>query len=611
MCLSLIVSKTSMGENTLPIASKKIRNKATSTMVSAEDSKRRLTNARLLFERGKSDAAIYMLQQLAKDDPDNYEVLLELGRIAVGAKNWAYSIQVFRKASLMRQEDIEVRLILMDVYKAYQMPIQEIIVAKEIFELDPSQRIAVTRLSELYQKQAMYEEEITFRRLAKKLDPSNYKNLKRLAEVLYTDTQLWESAKVYEQIRKYYPENLVDLRKLASIYAKLDERFHENIVYNHIEDILGEDAIGKEKAIDRIRSKTSTIDKFKGGGSYTNTSEATLNLDRYDVVSNYTHLLTRSFFNLGIKTRYSHLNYRGRDILSGKIHINSALALLKGTRIWKGGEYILATELGFHHDDVSGRLFGRNALLTENDFPFLGDPSFDSYGGTIPIGGLSLSARPWHRDITYRLEYKHSVVDELDARLSLFTQNKISASVFYQSRDMTDIHIIVDNTFVSDGNHRFHIKGAGYYTLWGSGAMYDYRGHRQKFIRSPRYYIQAGYEIDYFDDDQLAKDNKYETFINSELRHQGFLIGQGLLYSFDSDHLALFKAKLSYGAGTTLNYQKQAQAELIYSVPSKANSLSLVYTYEDSSSINTTDSNLQIAGFTDSHILALNFNWHF
>lgn len=610
ICMNFIFMSNTWGDNIRPIEvdSKKPSNKTT---ISAKESKRRLEDGKLLFKRGKTDAAIFMLQELSKADPNNYEVLIELGRIAVGAKNWAYSIQVFRQASLMRPKDIEVRMILMDVYKAYQMPIQEIIVAKEIVALDSEHLIATERLAGLYQKQAMYEEEIDTRRVVKKIAPKNYKNLQRLAEALYTDSQLWESAKVYEQVRTYHPEKVDDMRQLASIYAKLDENFREAEIHDHIGSIFVGSGSGKRVAISRIRKKHRIFSPFRAGVAYTNLSESTLNLDRYDVFADYTHLITRSSFNVGLETKYSHLNYRGRKSLTGNLKINHGSLLVKGSYLWKGGDYVLTGKVGAVHDDVSGQLFGRDQRYTAKDFPFLEDPSFNSYGGTIPVGSLSFAARPWMKEIVYQLDYEHSLVEELDARLFLMTQDRVSISADYESSNFTNLHLAIDNTFVSDGNHRLHVKGAGYFNLWASGGMYDYRGRHKSNARTPNYFIRAGYEIDYFKDKRLAKRSRYETFVDSEFRHEGILSGQALLYTFDSNHQALFRTELSYGGGATLDYRKRAQGELVYFLPDSSNSLSFAYTYEDERSTNTTDANLQIAGFQDSHQIALNLNWRF
>ncbi|MEA1947324.1 MAG: hypothetical protein U9N83_08490, partial [Thermodesulfobacteriota bacterium] len=201
--------------------------------ISPEESEKRLQDAILLFERGKTEAAIYALQQLENADPTNYRVLFKLGEMAIAERNWAYSIEVLRKASYLRPQDIEIRLILMDIYRAYQMPIQEIEVGREIIGLEPDHIIANRRLAKLYQDQAMQEDEIQIRLKLKRLIPDGYQNLKRLADIFDEEGLYWESAKVYEQIRKYHPEKIIDATRMAALYDKLRENFRELEVLDH------------------------------------------------------------------------------------------------------------------------------------------------------------------------------------------------------------------------------------------------------------------------------------------------------------------------------------------------------------------------------------------
>jgi len=191
--------------------------------ISVEESEERLNDAMMLFKRGKTAAAIYMLQQLQKADPTNYKVLFKLGEMAIAARNWAYSITVLRKASLIRPEDIEVRLILMDIYKAYQMPIQSVIVAREILALDPGHQDGIKRLADLFQEQSMLEDEIETRKIVQSLLPRDYDNLKRMADVYNGTGKLAKAADMFEYIREYYPKNDDDLSKLAGIYDRLGE----------------------------------------------------------------------------------------------------------------------------------------------------------------------------------------------------------------------------------------------------------------------------------------------------------------------------------------------------------------------------------------------------
>lgn len=197
--LCLVIPFNNWADNALPVMLNTPGQSITETKITKQQSQQRLNDAKSLLARGKKDAAIYMLQQLAKDDPNNYQVLLELGRIAVESKNWAYAIAVFQQASKLRPKEIYVRLVLMGIYKAYQMPIQEVMVSKEVLALEADHIVANQRLAELYKELAMLEEEIATRQHLKILLPDDYRNLKRLASILDEAGQLWEASIIYEQ----------------------------------------------------------------------------------------------------------------------------------------------------------------------------------------------------------------------------------------------------------------------------------------------------------------------------------------------------------------------------------------------------------------------------
>jgi tetratricopeptide (TPR) repeat protein len=587
--------------------------------ISPEESERRLQDATLLFKRGKTDAAIYILQQVQKADPTNCEVLFKLGEMAVGAKNWAYSIQVLREASFLRPDDIELRLILMDIYKAYQMPIQEIIVAKEILVLDPEHVVAAKRLASLYEEQAMQEDEVTIRQLVNRLAPDDYTNLKRLAVIFDISGQLWESAKVYEQIRKHYPDKLVDMRRLAAIYDTLNERFRETQVLDHIAKMGGERGWMQGRAISSIRKQNKIYDPFQIGVMFKKEIESTMRVYGVEPIAKYTHIRVRSSLDLGLETKYSRLHHQGVGILDGEMDIDSTSLLFDAIQNWSGQDYLLKTSVGFIHDEVSGRLFGRNPSdnLTAADFPFLEDPTFKAYGGTIPVGGVSFTARPTVQHMYYNINYEHGLVEELDARLSLFTYDKVSLGANYLADDQTEIQLQVDNSFISDGNLRLHAMASGYYNLWANTSIYDHRGKRKGYYRyPPAFFIRLGYEIEYFIDDQAAQNEKYETFLDSEIRHKGVLISQANLYTIGPDEQILLKIKLAYGRGTTLDYQRGVSAQLSYFRPDSENEFgftnaSLTYSFEEEQSINFTENNLRIGGDTKTHQIALNIEWHF
>lgn len=607
LCINFIFVPNVWAESAKSVDS--IENTSGTASISPEESNRRLNDAKLLFKRGRNDAAIYMLQQLVKDDPNNYQVLLELGRVAVGSKNWAYSIEVFRKASLMKPKDIEVRLVLMDVYKAYQMPIQEVIVCKEVIALAPNHIAANQRLAKLYKGLAMPEKEIDIRQKLKNLLPDDYKNLKRLAEIYYQNAQLWESARIYELIRQYHPDQFDDIQRLAAIYDGLGEHFREAEV---IEEHGG--ASWMHKSVEgNLRMKNNIRDPFSAAVTFKVRQEPSLDVYTTQPSAAYTRFRVRSSVDVGILAKYAHINHHGVNLLDGEMDINSVSVELSAIQKWNGYGYELAASVGMIHDDVSGKLFARNGntAATTAAFPLLSDPEFNSYGGTLPIGGVKFTARPGLHTV-YSINYRHELVEDLDARLNLFYHDKISVNAVYTSNDHTELKLQLDNAFISDGNFRFHAIAGGSYNIWADEAMYDYRGSRQGYFRkSPSSFVRLGYEFEFFKDQEQSKDFKYETFVKAEYRHKGLLTGQVLLKEYGIKEQILLNVKLSYGAGRTLDFRKGVTARLFYLKPNSNNEFGLSYGFEEDRSINTTSNNQRIGGTTTTHAVSLYTKWYF
>lgn len=581
--------------------------------ISPEESERRLQDAMLLYKSGKTDAAIYMLQQVQKADPTNYKVLFRLGEMAIDAKNWAYAIEVLRKASLLRPNDIEVRLILMDIYKAYQMPIEEIMVGKEILALNPNHVIAATRLAELYHEQEMIEDEVKTRFLLKHLQPDNYTNLKRLAMTLNESDQSWEAARVYEQIWKYFPDKLEDMRRLAAIYDKLGESFREAQVLDRIAEQGGERGWLQSRAETRLRSENNIYDPLKASLLFRQEEQNELDIYTVQPIVEYTHVRVRSSLDLGVIVEHAWLRHKGKGDLTGKMRIHSSSVLLTALQEWLDSDYTLRASLGFIYDNVSGSLRPRdpNAGINASDYPFLEDPSFDSYGGTLPVGGVRFSAQPG-LNAEYLIGYEHGLVEDLDARLDLFYFDRVTLGLNYQANDQTELTLQADNTIVSDGNYRLHGLAAGYYTLWVSTPMRNYRGRRRALLHNPPpSFFRIGYEFEYFNDDTKAEDDKYETFVEGEKRHKGVLEGQTRLFTLGPDGQILFNVQLSYSEGTTLEYARGVAARLFYFSPDSKNDFGLTYAFEKQKSTNVTRDNLLIGGREKSHEISLNVNWHF
>ena len=585
-------------------------------IITPEESERRLQDAKLLFDRGRTDAAIYMLQQLEKADPTNYKVLFKLGEMAIAARNWAYSINVLRKASFIRPEDVEVRLILMDVYTAYQMPIQEIIVGKEILVLDPKHIIATKRLAKLYQEQAMPDEEIEIRQQLKLLVPEDYENLKRLADAFNKGGSLWEAARIYEQIRKYYPDNIEDITFLASIYDKLGETFRELQVLDQLRKKGKKRSWLEGQAKKKQRLENNVYDPFDAGLTFRKDNGEEIDVSTTAAEAKYLHILIKPSLDVGVEGKLTKIHHSGRTILDGRMDIDSATISGRAVKSWKGENYVLSARLGLLWDEVHGRLRPSNpsAETTADDFPFLKDPSFNSYGGLMPVVKLKFLANPGLR-ATYQVAFEHGLVEDLDARLRMFYFDKTTFSYAYMANDYTEFLIQADESAVSDGNFRFHGLASVHYTLWGSSPFHSYRDRlgmpfwRKSFLRRPPIsYLKIGYQYEYFDDE--SKSVNYEVY-KTEDRHKYKIEAQARLYRCALDKNIILKGNFAYSNGSTLDLQRNAGVRLLYRDINTGNEIGLSYDFEEVEESNGSGGNLRVSGKGRSNTVFAYIKWRF
>ncbi|MCP4269488.1 MAG: hypothetical protein GY777_28615 [Candidatus Brocadiaceae bacterium] len=578
------------------------------SILTPEESARRLQDAKLLFDRGKTDAAIYLLQQLEKDDPTNYEVLFKLGEMAIASKNWAYSINVLRKASFIRPEDIEVRLILMDVYTAYQMPIQEIIVGKEILALDPKHIIATKRLAKLYKEQAMTDDEIEIRQKLKYLVPDDYQNLKRVADIFDKNGSLWEAARIYEEIRNFYPEKVNDLTCLASIYDRLGERFRELRVLDQIEDLGNKRSWLKKRAITKLRVENELLDPFNGTIFFRKDNNEEIDIFQVFTEAKYLHSRLRSSIDVGAEAKFAKLHHTGRTVLDGRMDIDSGTIIGKAVKRWRGEDFKLTAKAGFLWDEVHGRLkpSDRNTTgITSKDFPFLKHPSFNSYGGVMPVGGLKFEAMPGLH-ATYQLAYDHGQVKDLDARLRMFYFDKATLRYTYKADDNSTLLLQVDESLISDGNSRFHGLFSFNYMLWGSTPMYDFNDRfrlpiwRKGFFQNPPLnFLKIGYKWNYFDA-RNSKSVNYEVF-RGEKRHTYQMEAQARIFGRGQGRNIFLNLLGSYSDGTTLDYRRQVGVKLSHS--SDRCVLGLSYNFVEESATNAAN-NARVSGKTRSSTIS-------
>jgi hypothetical protein len=554
------------------------------------------------------DAAIHILQQLERVEPDNHRVLFKLGEIAISTKNWAYAIAMLRKASILRPEDIDVRLVLMDIYETYQMPIEEIIVGREILALDPQHAIVLKRLATLYQLQAIQDDEMEIRQQLKHLFPDDYQNLRRLADILDEYGELWEAARVYEQIREYHPEHLQDMRRLAAIYDELDESFRELQVLDHIADQGDNRGWMQEGAEKRLRLQNKVFDPFQAGLAFRKESMEEMEIRSFLSDAKYTHIHLPSSADLALYVKHSRLNHKGKGDLDGTMNIDSGTVALHSVTNWQDQDCRLAATLGILWDNVSSRLFPRDPLSVDSDdFPFLRDPTFSSYGGVMPVGGIQFLYEPGLHT-SHQIAYEHGQIDELDARLRMFHFDRVLLGYSYETGDHTELILQIDESAISDGNQRFHGFASAYYSIWGSGAMQDYRGQRKGFFRDPPLmFLRTGYTLEYFTDQEVS--NLYESF-EDEIRHQVELSGQTRLFQLRPDHDVMLSCRLAYSVGDSLDYREEAGVRVFYFSPESKNEIGLSYSL-DNDKVDVTSPNMRLSGRTEVSTISIYAKWRF
>ena len=602
-----------LAREALPTETKPPAADAVST-ITPEESESQLQDAMLLFNRGKTDAAIYRLQQTQKADPTNYKVLFKLGEMAIAARNWAYAINVLRKASFIRPKDIEVRLILMDVYTAYQMPIQEIIVGKEILVLDPTHITATRRLARLYQEQAMPDDEIEIRKILRQLVPEDYENLKRLADAFFLSGELWESARIYEEIRKYYPEKTEDMANLAEIYNKIEEPFRVLQVLNQIKKNGKSLSWLKNRTIKSLRAANKVYDPFHADLTFRKENSEEMDIFTTTTTANYDHIRINSSFDVGMDVKLSKLHHSGRKILDGRMDIDSGTIVGRAIKRWRGEDYMLESKLGLLWDEVHGKLKPRDPSTggTPEDFPFFKDPSFNSYGGVMPVWGLTFEAQPGMH-ASYQISYERNQLEDLDARLRMFYYDKTTLSYTYTTDDYTEFIIQADETAISDGNFLFHGMASVNYLLWGSSPIKGYHDilgipiFRKGFWQNPINFIKIGYEYEYYDTE--SKSVNYEVY-KTEDRHKYQIEAQVRLLRLGKDNNLIFNSNFGYSNGSTLDLQRNVGARLLYRESGSNNEIGLSFDFEEAEETNVSE-NLRVSGSTRSSTVSAFINWRF
>ncbi len=522
------------------------------------------------------DAAIYLLQQVAADDPENTVVLFKLGELAISAKNWAYAIEVLRRAADLRPRDVTARLVLMDVFRAYQMPIQEIMAAREILALEPRHRQTLGRLAALYEDQDMPEEEEQIRRRLAEVIPEDYPNLKRLAVMLEKRGETWEAALVYETIAERFPDQANDAKTLARLYGTEGDRYAEYHQWRRARRLPGASSAAARRAEAAAYGiQKRQLRRFDPVSAFAEWKRNTGSVDEVHVLNvNLSAMRPHldRFAALGAVGRYRQQLYLPPRELTGRREIRSHRLMLAGRYGWRGNQTRLEALGGYEHIAVLGDTAAVDPAQSDPaSFLFLEKRRF---GGFALAGAANLShaATP---ELSLGASLLHEPLEDLDAYVRLISKTGGTLSLSYawpggagiEGRHAYDR---VTSTSSAPANGRTHASLTLTIPLWISGAIRDRSGWRVGSLDPiPDQELRLGYVFDYLDDARAT--TLYSTW-KRELRQTVSLLGRSRL----AWKLHLFsEGKL--GWGRVQSYHREIRAGLRYEDPESLSHVALGY----------------------------------
>jgi tetratricopeptide (TPR) repeat protein len=119
----------------------------------------------------------------------------------------------------LRPEDAQVRQMLLDCYDIFDMPVQKVKIAYEMYHLVPGDTLLLKRLVNLYHTHELFDEEIAILEQLSRLlpDPSQY--LWQLAQLYNQTKNVKLEIATYEKMVTLQPRNSNALKQLASLYG--------------------------------------------------------------------------------------------------------------------------------------------------------------------------------------------------------------------------------------------------------------------------------------------------------------------------------------------------------------------------------------------------------
>jgi len=586
------------------------QNDLQSTIIKAQGnsptSDTRFDDALLLHNSGSTDAAIYLLQQVQHDYPNDTRVLFKLGEMAIAGKNWAYAIEVLRRAADLLPKDVQARLVLMDVFRAYQMPIQEIKAGQEILAIDPRHVDALKRLCHLYEEQGMPDDEEAARRTLADLEPENHDNLLRLASALEKRGLLWEATVYRERLAKKAPADTTANASVARLHGLDGNRVAELKQWERVRRLPGGNTPDTRAAYRRAyRIHKRDLRLFDPWDAETFAYQSVGPVDKirfFDHRTGYRKLFVTSGAEVGMSAHYRDQTYIPlTTVISGDRHITSSGALLEYRRKTKGDRKSLRARAGYEGVNVSGNTV---VLDPENadsvTFPFVENRKF---GGVTPVGDVEYD-QLINRHFGVRAVGLRHVVEDLDAYVRMLTTSGAGLGLNYTWDDGTRVEALHQRDHYSDGNNRGYSLFQFSYPLLMSYPIHSRKGHRTGYLFPvPDHQVRLEYRLENYTFDHLSP--LYESF-SSDLRHTAILSGQhhlgGRLYLYEEGLLE---------SGQIVQRQRGARVGFMYENPDTHDQASLLYEALSEKVLEGSQLNANLAGNSRVQGVHLTVTWHF
>ncbi|MCI0513399.1 hypothetical protein L0128_09325 [candidate division KSB1 bacterium] len=182
-----------------------------------------LEKAHALADLGISQSAILMYQNAIQLDPPNQVARFELTRIALKTQNWAYAIRMLNELASLRPDDAPIRQILLDCYDVFDMPVQKMKIAYQMYNIVPRDTSLLKRLVNLYHTHELFDEEIAILEQLSRLlpDPSPY--LWRLTQLYNQTRKTNREIATYHKLVELQPRNSNAWKQLASLYGTIGD----------------------------------------------------------------------------------------------------------------------------------------------------------------------------------------------------------------------------------------------------------------------------------------------------------------------------------------------------------------------------------------------------